>query len=121
MAQGYGTSEEIISDWLAQDASRRDRIVLATKAYQPMETGPNDKYPSAYHFRRACEASLKRLKTDHIDRATPRVVPHGRAVAAEPEGAIGQALGRGAGQAGRNLARTERRGAAGLCLVAPNP
>ncbi|WP_294923277.1 hypothetical protein [uncultured Paracoccus sp.] len=44
MAQGYGTSEEIISDWLAQDASRRDRIALATKAYQPMETGPNDKY-----------------------------------------------------------------------------
>ncbi|KGJ03851.1 aldo/keto reductase [Paracoccus versutus] len=79
MAKGYGTSEEIIGDWLAQDASRRDRIVLATKAYQPMETGLNDKYLSAYHIRRACEASLKRLKTDHIDlyqmhhidRATP--------------------------------------------------
>lgn len=79
MAKGYGTSEEIIGDWLAQDGSRRDRIVLATKAYQPMETGPNDKYLSAYHIRRACEASLKRLKTDHIDlyqmhhidRATP--------------------------------------------------
>lgn len=79
MAKGYGTSEEIIGDWLAQDASRRDRIVLATKVYQPMETGPNDKYLSAFHIRRACEASLKRLKTDHIDlyqmhhidRATP--------------------------------------------------
>jgi aryl-alcohol dehydrogenase-like predicted oxidoreductase len=53
--------------------------VLATKVYQPMETGPNDKYLSAYHIRRACEASLKRLQTDHIDlyqmhhvdRATP--------------------------------------------------
>ncbi|MGE4340821.1 MAG: aldo/keto reductase [Pigmentiphaga sp.] len=79
MAKGYGTSEEIIGNWLAQDASRRDRIVLATKVYQPMETGPNDKYLSAFHIRRACEASLKRLKTDHIDlyqmhhvdRATP--------------------------------------------------
>ncbi|MCP4561882.1 MAG: aldo/keto reductase [Bosea sp.] len=79
MAKGYGTSEEIIGNWLAQDGTRRDRIVLATKVYQPMETGPNDKYLSAYHIRRACEASLKRLKTDHIDlyqmhhidRATP--------------------------------------------------
>ncbi|MCP5328089.1 MAG: aldo/keto reductase [Sinobacteraceae bacterium] len=67
MAKGYGLSEEIIGRWLAQDGSRRDKIVLATKVYQPMETGPNDKYLSAYHIRRACEASLKRLKTDHID------------------------------------------------------
>ena len=79
MPKGFGTSEEYIGNWLAQDKSRRDRIVLATKVYQPMETGPNDKYLSAYHIRRACEASLKRLKTDHIDlyqmhhvdRATP--------------------------------------------------
>lgn len=67
MAKGYGLSEEIIGNWLAQDAGRRDRIVLATKVYQPMETGPNDKYLSAYHIHRACEASLRRLKTDHID------------------------------------------------------
>jgi len=79
MAKGFGTSEEIIGNWLAQDSARRERIVLATKVYQPMGTGPNDKYLSAYHLRRACEASLKRLKTDHIDlyqmhhidRATP--------------------------------------------------
>jgi aryl-alcohol dehydrogenase-like predicted oxidoreductase len=66
MEKGYGTSEEIIGRWLAQ-GGRRDRIVLATKLYQPMETGPNDRRLSAYHVRRACEASLKRLKTDHID------------------------------------------------------
>lgn len=79
MAKGYGLSEEIIGNWLDQDPSRRDKIVLATKVYQPMDIGPNDKYLSAYHIRRACEASLKRLKTDHIDlyqmhhvdRATP--------------------------------------------------
>ncbi|MEH3120768.1 MAG: aldo/keto reductase [Sphingomonas phyllosphaerae] len=78
-AKGYGISEEIIGRWLAQGGGRRDRIALATKVYQPMETGPNDKYLSAYHIRRACEASLKRLQTDHIDlyqmhhvdRATP--------------------------------------------------
>ncbi len=79
MEKGFGVSEEIIGNWLAQNAGRRDRIVLATKVYQPMNTGPNDKYLSAYHIRRACEASLRRLKTDHIDlyqmhhidRATP--------------------------------------------------
>jgi len=79
MVKGYGTSEEIIGNWLAQNPARRDKIVLATKVYQPMDTGPNDKYLSAYRIRRACEASLRRLKTDHIDlyqmhhidRATP--------------------------------------------------
>ena len=71
MAKGYGTSEEIIGNWLAHNPTRRDKIVLATKVYQPMDTGPNDKYLSAYRIRRACEASLRRLKTDHIDRATP--------------------------------------------------
>lgn len=66
MEKGFGKSEEIIGNWLAQ-GGRRDRIVLATKVYQPMETGPNDRRLSAYHIRRACEASLRRLKTDHID------------------------------------------------------
>ena len=46
---------------------RRDQIVLATKLYQPMGTGPNDRGLSAYHMRRACEESLRRLQTDHID------------------------------------------------------
>ncbi|MBU2661929.1 aldo/keto reductase [Actinoplanes bogorensis] len=67
MKQGYGISEEFIGDWLSQDTGRRDQIVLATKVYQPMGTGPNDRGLSAYHIRRACEDSLRRLKTDHID------------------------------------------------------
>ncbi|KXX56549.1 aldo/keto reductase [Rhodococcus sp. LB1] len=67
MEKGFGTSEEIIGKWLAQDPSRRDRIVLTSKVYQPMDTGPNDRGLSAYHIRRACEASLRRLQTDHID------------------------------------------------------
>ena len=67
MEKGFGTSEEIGGRWLAQDPSRRDKIVLATKLYQPMETGPNDRGLSAYHIRRAVQASLERLQTDHID------------------------------------------------------
>jgi aryl-alcohol dehydrogenase-like predicted oxidoreductase len=66
MEKGFGTSEEIIGRWLAQ-GGRRDRIVLATKLYQPMGSGPNDHGLSAYHIRRACEDSLRRLRTDHID------------------------------------------------------
>ncbi|WP_193453234.1 aldo/keto reductase [Pseudomonas nitroreducens] len=64
--QGSGLSEEIIGRWLEQ-GGRRDRIVLATKLYQPMGPGPNDRRLSAYHIRKACEDSLRRLKTDHID------------------------------------------------------
>ncbi len=67
MEQGYGHSEEIIGRWLAQGGGRRDRIVLATKLYQPMGTGPNDRHLSAYKIRKAAEDSLRRLGTDHID------------------------------------------------------
>ncbi|MDF9811714.1 aryl-alcohol dehydrogenase-like predicted oxidoreductase [Streptomyces sp. SPB162] len=67
MEQGYGLSEEIIGRWLAQGGGRRDRIVLATKLYQPMGTGPNDRHLSAYKIRKAAEDSLQRLGTDHID------------------------------------------------------
>jgi aryl-alcohol dehydrogenase-like predicted oxidoreductase len=79
MEKGYGISEEMIGRWLAKGGGRRERIVLATKVYQPMDIGPNDRRLSAYHIRRACEDSLRRLQTDHIDlyqmhhvdRATP--------------------------------------------------
>jgi aryl-alcohol dehydrogenase-like predicted oxidoreductase len=65
--QGYGVSEEIIGRWLAEGRDRRGKIVLATKLYQPMALGPNDRRLSAYHIRRACDDSLRRLGTDHID------------------------------------------------------
>ena len=63
---GKGATEEIIGRWLAQ-GGRRERIVLATKVYGGMGEGVNDKKLSAYHIRRACEESLRRLQTDHID------------------------------------------------------
>lgn len=64
---GVGTTETIIGDWLAQGQERRERIVLATKLYEPMSDRPNDRGLSARHIRLACDASLRRLKTDHID------------------------------------------------------
>src|SRR5919202_5722193 len=75
---GAGATEEIIGRWLAQ-GGRRDRIVLATKVYGKMGEGVNERGLSAYHIRKACEDSLRRLQTDHIDlyqmhhidRATP--------------------------------------------------
>jgi aryl-alcohol dehydrogenase-like predicted oxidoreductase len=62
-----GYTEEIIGRWLAQGGGRREKIVLATKLYGAMGDGPNDKGLSAYHIRQACEDSLRRLQTDHID------------------------------------------------------
>ena len=61
-----GFTEEVIGRWLAQ-GGRRDRIVLATKVFGPMGEGVNDRGLSAYHIRKACEDSLRRLQTDHID------------------------------------------------------
>ena len=63
---GEGITEKIIGKWLAQ-GQRRDKIVLATKVFGKMGEGVNDKGLSAYHIRKACEDSLQRLKTDHID------------------------------------------------------
>jgi aryl-alcohol dehydrogenase-like predicted oxidoreductase len=49
------------------DASVRDQIVLATKAGMVVGKGPNDQGVSRFHYVRAVEASLKRLRTDRID------------------------------------------------------
>jgi aryl-alcohol dehydrogenase-like predicted oxidoreductase len=64
---GEGVTEQIIGRWLAQGGGRREGIVLATKVYGRMGPGPNDARLSAAHIRRACEESLRRLGTDHID------------------------------------------------------
>ncbi|MGY0022830.1 aldo/keto reductase [Streptomyces sp. YJ-C3] len=90
----YGTDEEkgaterIIGSWFAQGGGRRDKVVLATKLYGNMtndgtpwhqQSWPNHDRLSALNIRRAVDASLTRLRTDHIDvyqfhhidRATP--------------------------------------------------
>jgi aryl-alcohol dehydrogenase-like predicted oxidoreductase len=59
-----GLSEELIGKALD---GRRDRVLLATKARMPMGDGANDAGLSRQHLIAACEASLRRLRTDHID------------------------------------------------------
>lgn len=69
-ANGYGggETEQIIGRWFAQGGRRRERVVLATKVYGNVAGDwPNDSKLSARHIRDACEASLRRLQTDHID------------------------------------------------------
>ncbi len=63
---GRGLTETIIGNWLAK-GERRDKIVLATKVYNRMGDGPNDRGLSAFHIRQAAEDSLRRMQTDHID------------------------------------------------------
>ncbi|MER5565549.1 aldo/keto reductase [Streptomyces goshikiensis] len=66
-----GRTEEIIGTWFAQGGGRREKTVLATKVYGSMaaegESWPNYDRLSALNIRRAVDASLKRLNTDHID------------------------------------------------------
>ncbi len=64
---GEGITENIIGRWVAQGGNRREQIVLATKVNGRMGPGVNDRRLSAYQIRRACDESLRRLQTDHID------------------------------------------------------
>ncbi len=59
-----GLSEEILGQVLS---GRRDRVLVATKVRMPMGEGPNDAGLSRHHVISGCEASLRRLGTDHID------------------------------------------------------
>ncbi len=59
-----GRSEEILGEAIGD---RRDDVLLATKVRFPMGDGPNDAGLSRHHLREQCEASLRRLGTDHID------------------------------------------------------
>jgi aryl-alcohol dehydrogenase-like predicted oxidoreductase len=65
--QGEGVTEQIVGRWFAQGGGRREQVVIATKVYGKMGEGPNDRRLSAFHIRHACDESLRRLQTDHID------------------------------------------------------
>jgi aryl-alcohol dehydrogenase-like predicted oxidoreductase len=65
--KGPGTTEEIVGTWFAQGGQRREKVVLATKLFGPMTDWPNDGGLSARHIRAACDDSLRRMQTDHID------------------------------------------------------
>jgi aryl-alcohol dehydrogenase-like predicted oxidoreductase len=60
-----GASEEIIGEALG--GQRKGGVLIASKARFAMGAGPNDGGLSRYHLVRACEASLRRLRTDVID------------------------------------------------------
>jgi aryl-alcohol dehydrogenase-like predicted oxidoreductase len=59
-----GLAEEIVGEVLQ---GRRDDVLIATKVRFPMGEGPNDAGLSKQHIIAGCEASLRRLRTDHID------------------------------------------------------
>ncbi len=61
-----GESERIIGEALVENG-RRHEVLLATKVHYPVGPGPNDQGNSRLHLMKACEDSLNRLKTDHID------------------------------------------------------
>jgi 1-deoxyxylulose-5-phosphate synthase len=61
-----GASEEVVGRAL-KDFGRRHEIVLATKVFNPMGPGPNDRGLSRKHIFDAIDASLKRLQTDYVD------------------------------------------------------
>lgn len=114
-ALGPGAVEELLGRWLA-GRSDRDQLVLATKVHEPVGDGPNDRGLSAFHIRRACDASLRRLGVDHIDlyqlhhldraaswdeiyEATERLVAQGKITYLGTSNFPGWALARGAEQA----------------------
>jgi NDP-hexose C3-ketoreductase / dTDP-4-oxo-2-deoxy-alpha-D-pentos-2-ene 2,3-reductase len=76
---GEGLTEQIVGRWFAQGGGRRDKVVLATKAFGRMSEWPNDRGLSARHLIQACDGSLRRMQTDwidlyqmhHIERSTP--------------------------------------------------
>jgi aryl-alcohol dehydrogenase-like predicted oxidoreductase len=65
-ANGYsnGLAEEILGEALQ---GKRDQVLISTKAFFPMGSGPNDLGSSRLHLIEQCDASLRRLGTDRID------------------------------------------------------
>jgi aryl-alcohol dehydrogenase-like predicted oxidoreductase len=66
VANGYsnGLAEEILGKAIH---GKRDKLLISTKAFFPMGEGPNDLGSSRHHILEQCDASLRRLGTDHID------------------------------------------------------
>ena len=66
----WGDAESLLGEVFAAQPGLRDRIVLATKGGIQLERDAGLGVPydaSARHIRSACDASLRRLRTDHID------------------------------------------------------
>jgi aryl-alcohol dehydrogenase-like predicted oxidoreductase len=63
---GGGASETMIGLWLAE-RKVRDQLVISTKVRNRMGDGPNDAGLSRRHIMQQIDASLRRLRTDHVD------------------------------------------------------
>jgi len=61
-----GESERILGEAFARSGKRKD-IFITSKVFMRTGPGPNDAGNSKHHIIESCEASLKRLRTDHID------------------------------------------------------
>jgi aryl-alcohol dehydrogenase (NADP+) len=62
-----GVSEEILGRALKEFGPSRDRVVIATKVFNPMGDDPNQRGLSRKHIRHAIDDSLRRLGTDYVD------------------------------------------------------
>jgi aryl-alcohol dehydrogenase (NADP+) len=62
-----GVSEEILGRALRDFGPQRDRVVIATKVFNPMGDDPNQRGLSRKHIRHAIDESLRRLGTDYVD------------------------------------------------------
>jgi aryl-alcohol dehydrogenase (NADP+) len=62
-----GKSEEVLGHALKDFGPGRDRLIIATKTYQPMSDDPNDRGLSRKHIMHSIDNSLRRLGTDYVD------------------------------------------------------
>jgi aryl-alcohol dehydrogenase (NADP+) len=61
-----GVSEQVLGRAL-NTLTRREQVVIATKAFYPVTEGPNQRGLSRKHLLHAIDASLLRLGTDYVD------------------------------------------------------
>jgi 1-deoxyxylulose-5-phosphate synthase len=62
-----GESEQILGRALKKFDVRREEVVIATKVFHPMGSGPNDRGLSRKHILHSIDASLERLGLDYVD------------------------------------------------------
>ena len=62
-----GESEKVLGNTLRHFGVNRKDVVIATKVFNPMGDGPNDRGLSRKHIMDAIDASLKRLQMDYVD------------------------------------------------------
>lgn len=62
-----GVSEEILGRALKDFGPSREEVVIASKVFMPMGTGPNQRGLSRKHIKHAIDATLRRLGTDYVD------------------------------------------------------